>query len=101
VSADAHILERAACRSCFACVEACPTTALQVKGRSVTVDEIVARAIRMKPFFDNSGGGITLTGGEVTMQSAFAAAVLERCHAEGIQRPSRRAGCVAKPCSHA
>ena len=57
---------------------------MAVKGRETAAAEIIARAVRMKPFFDHSGGGITLTGGEVTMQPDFAATVLAGCKAAGI-----------------
>jgi pyruvate formate lyase activating enzyme len=46
--------------------------------------EIVAKAVRFKPFFKYSGGGLTLTGGEATEQPEFAAAILEGCRSEGI-----------------
>jgi len=48
------------------------------------VGELVEQAIRMKPFFAHSGGGVTLTGGEVTRQSEFAAALLSGCREAGI-----------------
>jgi pyruvate formate lyase activating enzyme len=50
----------------------------------MTAAYIVERATRLEPFFEHSGGGITLTGGEVTLQSEFAEAVLAGCRAEGI-----------------
>ena len=79
-----HTIDRNACTSCGACVEVCPTDALAIKGYSISSEEVGARAGRMKPFFDNSGGGITLTGGEVTMQADFAFDVLEQCRHKGI-----------------
>jgi pyruvate formate lyase activating enzyme len=79
-----HTFQREHCSVCGRCVEACPSGALALKGRLVTADEIISRAVRMKPFFLHSGGGVTLTGGEVTMQPDFALAVLEGCRAHGI-----------------
>ncbi len=84
VELDAHQLDRARCRLCLRCVEECPTGALDVKGGLASAGEIVERARHMRPFFKHSGGGVTLTGGEVTMQPDFAAAVLDGCRAEGI-----------------
>ena len=84
VTESGHVLDRERCVVCGRCVEACPTGALSVCGRRVTADAIVHRTLRMRPFFDHSGGGVTLTGGEVTAQADFAAAVLEGCRAEGI-----------------
>jgi pyruvate formate lyase activating enzyme len=79
-----HALERVCCQVCGACVDACPNGALQIKGYAILSGEVVSKAVRLKPFFDPSGGGITLTGGEVTGQPEFAAAILSGCRAEGI-----------------
>jgi pyruvate formate lyase activating enzyme len=84
ISEGAHKLERDACKSCGRCVEVCVTGALAIKGYEVSADSIVAKASHLKPFFAHSGGGVTLTGGEVTMQASFAEAVLDGCRAEGI-----------------
>ena len=69
---------------CGECVESCRNGALQPRGEGVTPAEIAGRAMRMKPFFEHTGGGVTLSGGEVTLQSEFAAEVLRRCHDDGI-----------------
>ena len=84
ISDDRHKLNRAACTMCGACTASCPTGALAVKGFSIDSSEIVDRAKRLKPFFRHSGGGITLTGGEVTAQPEFAVEILKRCSSEGI-----------------
>jgi pyruvate formate lyase activating enzyme len=77
-------IDRARCQACGACVAECLPGALSLKGRWGTADEIVAQAARLRPFFASSQGGVTLTGGEVTMQAEFAAAVLRGCRALGI-----------------
>lgn len=92
VSADGHHLARESCLLCGACVESCPSEALQIKGREVGSGEIVARASRMKAFFSHTGGGVTLTGGEVTLQADFARAVLEGCRRDGIHTAVETAG---------
>ena len=79
-----HLLDRSRCVTCGRCVEHCPCNALAIKGRRVSAAEVINRASRMKSFFDHSGGGVTLTGGEVTAQADFAAAVLEGCRSLGI-----------------
>jgi len=61
-------------------------------GASFTADEVVERAARMAPFFRHSGGGITLTGGEPTMQPDFAAAVLAGCRERGIHTAIETSG---------
>lgn len=79
-----HIIERDLCLACGTCVANCEHGAVAMKGFVMTADEVIERAVRLKPFFQHSGGGVTLTGGEVTMQPDFAAAVLASCQAEGI-----------------
>lgn len=81
VGPDRHRLDRAACVACGLCVEACPQRALTIKGYRLPVAEVVRRAIHLRPFFEHSGGGVTLTGGEVTAQTEFAASVLAGCRA--------------------
>jgi len=84
VGVKTHTLDRSRCKSCGRCVEACATGALAIKGYAAPADEVVARASRLKPFFVHSGGGVTLTGGEATMQPGFAEAILDGCRGEGI-----------------
>ncbi len=79
-----HLINRDKCVVCGRCVEHCSYKALAIKGYHISADEVVARAARMKPFFHHSGGGVTLTGGEVTLQADFAAAVLAGCQEQGI-----------------
>ncbi|VGF66635.1 pyruvate formate-lyase activating enzyme [Klebsiella pneumoniae] len=72
---DSHI---AALRDC------CPTTALTVCGEEKSVEEIMATVLRDKPFYDRSGGGITLSGGEPFMSPTLAQALFEASHQAGI-----------------
>ena len=80
------------CLVCGRCVEHCPYRALAIKGYRIPAAELVAKAARLKPFFDHSGGGITLTGGEVTGQADFASAILEGCQALGIHTAIETSG---------
>lgn len=84
IADGSHELERHRCTNCGACVAACPAGALEIKGRLMEAEEVAAKALRLKPFFDHSGGGITLTGGEVTAQPDFAREILQICRKEGI-----------------
>ncbi len=92
-----HSFDRERCVVCGRCVDNCFTRALVLKGRRVSADEIIDRASSMKPFFDHSGGGVTLTGGEVTQQADFAAEVLAGCRAEGIHTAMETAGTCQWP----
>lgn len=72
------------CRGCGSCVEACPTGARQRLGRDVEVVELARELQGDRIFFDQSGGGVTLSGGEPLMQPAFASALMSLLEAEGI-----------------
>ena len=95
VDADIHAILQDRCTACGTCVEHCPNGALAIKGYWVTAGELVERAARMRPFFDHSGGGITLTGGEVSQQAGFATAVLASRRALGIHTAIETCGACA------
>jgi len=65
------------CSVCGTCADACPTKARTIAGRTVTVDEVMREVLSDRKVYMNSGGGMTLSGGEVTMQSGFALALLK------------------------
>ena len=97
VSDSQHTFDRERCVACGRCVENCLTRALVLKGYRIAVGDLVAKAVRMKPFFAHSGGGVTLTGGDVTEQVDFAAAVLAGCRTEGIHTAIETAGACPWP----
>lgn len=72
------------CDRCMKCVEACRYEALQVTGRPMGVDEILEEVERDRPFYDNSGGGMTLSGGEPTAHPEFSAALLSGARELGL-----------------
>lgn len=76
-------------------VELCPTGALEEVGHTMTVDEVVAVVLRDRIFFDESGGGVTFSGGEPLMQAAFVAECLRRLQAEGVHTAVDTSGCTS------
>lgn len=76
--------DRSRCVRCGACAEVCPTGARQLVGREVGVGDLLAEILRDEPFFDESGGGVTLSGGEPLLQAAFAAALLSAARDRGV-----------------
>ncbi len=78
------VIDRRKCDGCGKCAEVCRTQALELWGRDVSVDELLSRIARDKPFYENSGGGVTFSGGEVFSQTEFLVDVLKACTAERI-----------------
>jgi pyruvate formate lyase activating enzyme len=93
--AGAILIDRAKCDLCGRCAEACLYDAMQIVGREVTVEEVVAEVERDRVFFEQSGGGVTLSGGDPLVQPAFAEAVLEACRSRGIHTALDTAGFAA------
>lgn len=70
-------INRARCTRCFQCLEVCPSQALTRVGHKMKVADIIREIIPYKPFFDTSGGGVTLSGGEPTFNMEFSSALLK------------------------
>jgi len=66
------------------CAEACPTGALKAWGRHATVGEVMREVLADVDYYAESGGGLTLSGGEALIQTRFAAELLKAARAEGI-----------------
>lgn len=77
-------IDREVCTLCFECLGVCPSGALSRVGEEISVDDIVRKILSYKPFFDTSGGGVTLSGGEPTLYMAFASALLKELKKNGI-----------------
>ena len=77
-------IDRSKCKYCGRCVDNCPAGALQMVGREVTVEELMSEIRKDSHYYEISGGGVTISGGECLLQSPFAAAVLKKCKEEGI-----------------
>jgi pyruvate formate lyase activating enzyme len=73
-------------------VEACPGQALSPAGRYYSVEEVLEQCLKDRVFYDESGGGVTLSGGEVLAQPEFAEALLTALGEAGIHRAIETAG---------
>lgn len=78
------VTNRSACICCGKCADICPTYARKLIGKEYTVDELVEISLSDMVFYKNSGGGVTLSGGEVTMQAQFAAELLRELKKNSI-----------------
>jgi pyruvate formate lyase activating enzyme len=72
------------CIRCGACAAACPTGARQIVGRDVSSEQLVAETLRDRDFFDESGGGVTFSGGEPLLQAPFLLDCLAQLKAKGV-----------------
>lgn len=72
------------CTNCAECVAICPSQALYLFGTEMTVDQVLDEVEQDSSFYDESGGGLTLSGGECLLQPDFAAALLAGAHQRGF-----------------
>ncbi|NLG33362.1 MAG: glycyl-radical enzyme activating protein [Syntrophomonadaceae bacterium] len=77
-------INQSLCIKCFKCSEACPSGALETIGRTVSVDDIISEVVKDLPFYKNSGGGMTVSGGEPLAQADFTAELLRVAQMKGI-----------------
>lgn len=70
------VIDRDRCTGCGACVDYCPASALEMHGERVAVEALFDRVVRDATFYDQSGGGVTLSGGEPLAQPKAAVALL-------------------------
>ena len=78
------VIDTDKCQLCGTCVEACPAAALEIVGTEYTVEGLLAESLKDRTFYEKSGGGITLSGGEPLMQQPFLLEFLPRCREAGL-----------------
>ena len=91
-----HYLDRKKCTSCGKCEEVCLGKALKFYGKDVTADELLPQLLEDKKFYVNSGGGVTLSGGECLLQADFCAELLKKLKDNGISTAVDTCGFVPK-----
>lgn len=77
-------IERSKCTNCLACCNACPSDAIKQWGKSMSVEECMEEIRKDKGYYERSGGGVTVSGGEPLLQSDFVAELFKACKDEGI-----------------
>jgi len=80
---EGMVIDRGLCDACGKCEEACPAAALEVIGKERTVDDVAREALRDLVFYEKSGGGVTLSGGEPALQFDFSLALMQTPKEEG------------------
>lgn len=89
-------IDRARCDECGECTEACFYGALVRYGKRMTAEETFRKVRRDKLFYDTSGGGITVSGGEPLLHADFVAELFALCRGEGIGTCAETCGCVPR-----
>lgn len=93
ISGGRHVFDRSGCIGCGLCAERCPANALRITGKEMTVRQVLDAISGYKMFYDESGGGMTISGGEPLFQPEFTGALLKEAARRGIS------GCV-ETCGH-
>jgi len=72
------------CDQCLACVDACIYGSLSICGRYVEVSHVLDEVMADADFYENSGGGMTVSGGEALMQAEFVSELMKACREKGV-----------------
>jgi pyruvate formate lyase activating enzyme len=81
---DHVVTDLEACTLCGDCVDVCYAEARQISGRALTVAQLMSEIERDIPFYDQSAGGVTFSGGEPLLQAGFLLGLLQACGERGI-----------------
>ncbi len=92
---DGHSFNRDACALCGDCASVCRGEAISILGRYVEADELIPLLTEDKCFYESSGGGVTLSGGECLMQADFCKELLSKLKQSGINTAIDTCGAVA------
>lgn len=84
IAAPGGLAPREVCRLCGTCADACPTGARVLVGQQMSVASVIATIERDRIFYDESGGGVTISGGEPLMQAVFVQAIVDECRARAV-----------------
>ncbi len=91
------VVDSELCRNCFRCCEVCPVGAVEKAGETITAEELVTELLKDRLVFEESGGGVTFSGGEPFLQPAFLLEALKLLKREGVHRAVETCGYTAWP----
>jgi len=80
-SGDEIEIDRGRCTVCGECVDQCPSGALEQWGTHWSLDDLVAEVAKDRSYFETSGGGVTVSGGDPALYTPFVATFLDHCRA--------------------
>ena len=96
ITEEGHVFERALCIGCGKCEKACLGEALKFYGTEMTVEELLPILLEDRDFYETSGGGVTLSGGECLCHGNFCAELLKRLKENGINTAVDTCGFVSR-----
>ena len=84
ISEDGVAIDFTACKACGECAKVCYTKAITYVAEEMTVEEVMSVVLQDKEFYQDSGGGVTISGGEPLAHVVFARALIDACREEGV-----------------
>ena len=97
INGDGVVTDRELCIQCGVCAKSCYADAREVIGREMTVGEVMAEIERDLSFYDESGGGVTFSGGDPLLQRDFLLALLKACKQQEIHTAVDTSGSFSWP----
>lgn len=94
LTAEGIVTDAALCQLCGTCAAVCPTKAIELSGNLMTVAQIMTEIEKERVFFEQSGGGVTFSGGEPLLHPDFLVRLLDECRKRGIHTAVDTAGLV-------
>lgn len=91
-----HRYDRARCVRCGKCTAVCSAEAFRLYGRRITTEDLLKEVLEDKIFYEASGGGVTLSGGECLLQPDFCAEFLQLCRQNGLHTAVDTCGFVPR-----
>ncbi|HDM32872.1 MAG TPA: glycyl-radical enzyme activating protein [Deltaproteobacteria bacterium] len=93
---DGMLIDRELCDACGICTEECPSTAMEMLGKTWGLEDLIEEVAKDRAYFENSGGGITASGGEPTLQAPFVAAFFRKLNEMDIHTTLDTCGMCSK-----
>jgi pyruvate formate lyase activating enzyme len=84
IESETFEIDRGICDNCGKCAEICPANAKKLIGKWYTIDELIKKVEEDRIFYRNSDGGVTISGGEPSLQYRFVSSFLEECQGINI-----------------